>query len=49
MLSIWGIVPQIANMWGNGVDKLSFEGRRQFVQESIEDIRASARDPFECT
>ena len=43
----WLLV-QVANAWGQGVDKLSFEGRRAFAEEHLADIHASAADPAVC-
>jgi hypothetical protein len=36
----------LANVWGHGVDKLSFDGRRAFVREHLPQVLASARDPL---
>eukprot|EP00250_Pteridium_aquilinum_P021406 c25112_g1_i1 orf=168-3746(+) len=37
----------LTNLYGNGVDKLSFDGRVAFVDENMEDILDSARRPLE--
>lgn len=37
----------LANVYGNGVDKLSFDGRTAFVEESMENVLDSARRPLE--
>jgi DNA-directed RNA polymerase len=36
----------LANVWGHGVDKLSFDARRAFVREHLSQVLASARDPL---
>ena len=38
---------QVANSWGQGVDKGSFEERKTFVQEHLELILDSAERPFD--
>ena len=38
---------QVANSWGQGVDKRSFEERKAFVQEHLELILDSAERPFD--
>ena len=38
---------QVANSWGQTVDKRSFEDRRAFVQEHLELVLDSAERPFE--
>jgi hypothetical protein len=40
-------VPQIANSWGQKVDKLPFEGRRSFVEDNLELILDSAERPLD--
>ena len=36
----------MANVYGNGVDKFSFDGRLAFVEENMENILDSAREPL---
>lgn len=43
----WLLV-QVANAYGHGQDKLSFEGRRAFAEEHLAEIHASAADPAGC-
>lgn len=38
---------QIANSWGQKVDKLDFEGRRQFVRSNLEAVLDSAERPLD--
>lgn len=38
---------QLANTWAHGVDKLSFDQRRQFVLDNLYDILESAANPLE--
>ena len=40
---------QAANLWANGIDKLSLEERRQFVLDNLDDLKRGARDPFKET
>ncbi|KAI5079887.1 hypothetical protein GOP47_0005366 [Adiantum capillus-veneris] len=38
---------QLANLYGNGVDKLSFDDRVAFVEENLDNIMDSAKKPLE--
>ncbi|MCO5547469.1 hypothetical protein L7F22_000919 [Adiantum nelumboides] len=38
---------QLANLYGNGVDKLSFEDRIAFVEKNLDNIMESANKPLE--
>ena len=38
---------QFTNTWGQGEDKRSFEGRKQFAVDHLYDIMESARAPME--
>ena len=38
---------QVANSWGQTVDKRSFEDRKAFVQENLELVLDSAERPFD--
>lgn len=40
-------LPQIANSFGNGVDKLAFHQRQEHVQERLNMVLDSAERPFE--
>lgn len=40
---------QLANVWGQKIDKRSFEGRKEFVAERLSDVIASAEDPLQNT
>ena len=40
-------LPQIANSFGNGVDKLAFHQRQEHVQERLNLVLDSAERPFE--
>lgn len=37
---------QAANLWGQGVDKKSFEGRVEWAEENLDHLIANARDPL---
>ena len=39
----------IANVWGQGVDKVSFDERRKFTKEHLPQVLAVASDPLKCT
>lgn len=44
---ICGLNVQIANSWGQKIDKLNFEGRRNFVQHNLEKVLDSAERPLD--
>ena len=37
---------QVANLYGKGADKLSFDGRVQFARDHMHEIFDSADNPF---
>lgn len=38
---------QVANSWGQSIDKGAFQDRRAFVQEHLELVLDSAEKPFD--
>ena len=48
-LTVFALLLQAANLWANGIDKLSLEERRQFVLDNLDDLKRGAKDPFKET